>query len=60
LDERETSSTPGPGSYDMPPLVDVASTSVFKSKIERVPFPEKMKQKPRFDGRTFILQRSEL
>jgi hypothetical protein len=60
LDERETASTPGPGSYDMPPLVDRASTSVFKSRSERIAFPAKQKRKPRFDGRTFILQRSEL
>jgi hypothetical protein len=59
-DERESSSTPGPGSYDAPSLVDLASTSVFKSRTERIAFPTRQKQKPRFDGRTFVLQRSEL
>jgi hypothetical protein len=59
-DERETSSTPGPGSYTLPQLVDVASTSVFKSRSDRIAFPERPKPKPRFDGRTFILLRSQL
>jgi hypothetical protein len=54
-DEREASSTPGPGSYDIPPLEDKASTSVFKSRSDRVAFPVKIKPRPRFDGRTFRL-----
>jgi hypothetical protein len=58
-DERETSLMPGPGSYDLPPLVDLASTSVFKSRSERKAFPDRPKAKPRFDGRTFMLKRWE-
>jgi hypothetical protein len=59
-DEREASSLPGPGSYDAMPLVDNAATWVFKSKSDRIAFPTKQKEPPRFDGRTFVLQRSEL
>ena len=59
-DESETSSTPGPGSYDLPPLKDRAATSIFKSKTDRVPFPERKANEQRFDGRTFTLRRMEL
>jgi hypothetical protein len=54
-DERETSSTPGPGSYDIPAPEDKASTSIFKSRSDRIAFPVEPKPKPRFNGRTFLL-----
>lgn len=56
-DEKETESTPGPGSYDLPSLSDKACTSVFKSRTKRQFLPDKPKPPPRFLGNTFIIRR---
>lgn len=55
-DERETSITPGPASYNLPELKDRCTTSVFKSKSQRQYLP-KHKHQPRFDGKTFTITR---
>lgn len=59
-DERETSSTPGPGSYSLPSLNHRVVTSVFKSRTERNYLPGPRKEPPRFDGRTFVLRRKDM
>lgn len=59
-DERETSTTPGPGEYNLPPLQDRCVTSIFKSKAERVYLPAPHKDPPRFDGRVFTLRRNDM
>ena len=58
-DEREASSTPGPGSYDLPSLSNRSVTSVFKSRSKRQFLPDKPKPPPRFQGNTFIIRRYE-
>jgi hypothetical protein len=60
-DERMSSLTPGPGSYDVsPPKNTRAVTSVFRSRSSReLPYGA-VKQEPRFNGRTFILGRGDM
>lgn len=59
-DEREASTTPGPGSYDLPKLKDKVTTSVFKSRTERRYLPDPYQEPPRFDGKTFTLRRNDM
>lgn len=56
-DERESSMSPGPASYNLPELKDKYTTSVFKSSVQRHFIPPKPKHPPRFDGKTFTITR---
>jgi hypothetical protein len=60
-DERASSMTPGPGSYDVTcPKNTRAVSSVFRSRSSRaLPFSCE-KEEPRFNGRTFVIYRGEL
>jgi len=54
-DERETSSTPGPGSYSLPPLPSRDTSHVFKSRVERKYLPDPSRKGIAFDGRNLII-----
>jgi hypothetical protein len=56
--EGDSSLMPGAGSYSLR-LPPNGVTSVFKSRSERNSFPGRPRQPPRFDGRTFLLPRSD-
>lgn len=56
-DERESSMSPGPASYNLPELKDRYTTSVFKSSVQRHFIPPRTKHPPRFDGKTFTITR---
>ena len=59
-DEREASSTPGPGSYNLPEFnTGKAPTSCFRSRVGRTSIGPVQRQAPRFDGRTFTLRATD-
>ena len=55
-DERESSITPGPGSYQLPSLGSKVQTHIFKSKVERNVLSINNKKIPKFDGKTLYIK----
>ena len=56
-DERESSMTPGPASYNLPELKSKGLSAAFRSRSRRDYIPPPPKHQPRFDGKVFTIRR---
>lgn len=59
-DERESASTPGPGSYSIERPSVRTPSAAFKSKVERNLWGIREKKRVNFDGRTLVIQANAL